>query len=179
MIQTNAFWEKYKDWFEEISVDSKTILLREGEIPKKVFFVKKGCLRLGFNNNGKDITFQFFFENEQVASIESLTKGTPSELYIESIEPTVLYVLKKKDFEKIIKETPEMKDVMIEILSRRFAHYSRLFLSYIKNTPKERYLELIEKEPRIIQRVPQHYIASYLGITPVSLSRIRKKLTAK
>lgn len=172
-------WEIYKDCFKEISVNSKTILLKEGEIPKNIFFVKKGCLRLGFNKNGKDVTFQFFFENEPVASIESLKKGAPSHCFIESIEPTELYVLKKKDFERIVAEVPQMKEAMFDLIYKRFSHYSRLFLSYIKNTPKERYIELLQTEPRLIQRVPQHYIASYLGITPVSLSRIRKKVSVK
>jgi CRP-like cAMP-binding protein len=169
-------WEIYKDCFKEITVSSKTVLLKEGEVPKNIFFVKKGCLRLAFNKNGKDVTFQFFFENEPVASIESLKKGAPSPCYIESIEPAELYVLKKKDFERIVAEVPQIKEAMFDLIYRRFGHYSKLFLSYIKNTPKERYIELLQTEPRLIQRVPQHYIASYLGITPVSLSRIRKKV---
>lgn len=169
-------WEIYKHCFTEKSVESKTVLLREGEIPNKFFFIKKGCLRLGLNNKGKDLTVQFFFENEPVASIESLKKGVPSPFYIESIEPTELYILKKKDFERILIEIPELKEGMQELLFKRLGFYSRLFLSFIKDTPKERYTELLKNSPHIIQRVPQHYIASYLGITPVSLSRIRKKI---
>jgi CRP-like cAMP-binding protein len=172
-------WEIYKDCFKEISVDSKTILLREGEISKKLFVIKKGGLRMGFNNNGKDVTFQFFFENEPVASIDSFKKGTPSPCYIESIEPADLFVLKKEDYERMLKEIPMLREAVSELVFRRFEHYSKLFLSYIKNTPKGRYIELLENEPSLVQRVPQHYIASYLGITPVSLSRIRKKVAGK
>ena len=172
-------WEIYKEFFKEASIDAKTVLLREGETPKNVYLVRKGCLRLGFTAKGKDFTFQFFFENEPVASIESLMKNEPSPFFIESIEPSELYILKKENFERIKSEVPEMKEAMHRLFERRLSHYSKLFLSFIKNTPLERYKELVQNEPRIIQRVPQHYIASYLGITPVSLSRIRKKVLVK
>ena len=139
---------------EVLSIPSKTMLLEEGKIADKLYFIRKGCLRLFFYNEGKDITFQFFFEGDFVASFDSLYKGTPSLFSLESIEPSEVYE------EKIIE---------------RFSFYQHLFLSRIKNTPQQRYEELLKEYPNIIQRVPQHYIASYLGITPVSLSRIRNR----
>lgn len=171
-------WDKIKSCIKEIEVDSKTTLLCEGEISNKMYFIKKGCLRLAYNHKGKDITFQFFFENEAVSSFESFRTGQPSQFSIESIEPSTLLVLRKKDFENLTQEFPEMKSMMQEIMIMRLSRYTKLFLSFIKDTPKERYIELLNNNPQIIQRVPQHYIASYLGITPVSLSRIRKKLSA-
>jgi CRP-like cAMP-binding protein len=176
-VQVRRLFEKYGELFKEIEVDAKTVLLREGEIAKKIFFVKKGCLRIYTNYDGKEITFQFFFENEAVASIESLRQNKPSSLSIEAIERSTLLVMSKKNFVSVINEVPQAKDFMLEIAFRRFAHYSNLFLSFLKNNPAERYKELLKNEPRIIQRVPQHYIASYLGITPVSLSRIRNKIS--
>lgn len=169
-------WDRYKKFIKEINVDSKIILLREGEIATKIFFIKKGCLRLAFNKNGKDITFQFFFENQAVSSFESFSTNQPSQFSLETIEPSTLYVLHKNDLEKMIKDFPEIKLFMQEIMLSRFPRYAKLFLSFIKDTPMQRYLELLKNEPQIIQRVPQHYIASYLGITPVSLSRIRKRV---
>jgi CRP-like cAMP-binding protein len=169
--------EKYPELFKETKVKSKTVLLKEGEIARKVFIVKKGCLRMWLNHEGKEITFQFFFENEMVASIESLRANKPSMLYIETLEPSTLFVLTKSNFKRLFYEAPELKDFMMEMSFRRFAHYSKLYLSFLKNNPVERYKELLRNEPRIVQRIPQHYIASYLGITPVSLSRIRNKIS--
>lgn len=160
----------------EVHVRAKTILLKEGEIPRKVFFVKKGCLRASLNSRGKEITFQFFFENDVVASIESFRANRPSPFSIHSIEPSTLLVLQKEGFDILMRELPEFKDILFEIAIRRFSQYSRLFLSYLRNPPRQRYLELLNEEPHIIKRIPQHYIASYLGITPVSLSRIRKRI---
>lgn len=163
---------KYKDLFKEICVESKTILIKEGEISKNIYFVKNGCLRLWFNNQGKDITFQFFFENQAVSC---LLGRKPSMFTLESIEPSTIAILKKNDFESLLNEIPELKDGFLEVVLQRLENYSNLFLSRIKDNPQKRYIELIKDNPQILQRVPQHYIASYLGITPVSLSRIRNR----
>ena len=151
---------------EVLSIPSKTMLLEEGKIADKLYFIRKGCLRLFFYNEGKDITFQFFFEGDFVASFDSLYKGAP---------PSEVLFIKKKDFYSEIENNSSLRKLYEEKIIERFSFYQRLFLSRIKNTPQQRYEELLKEYPNIIQRVPQHYIASYLGITPVSLSRIRNR----
>lgn len=85
----------------EISfIPSKTMLLEEGKVADRLYFIRKGCLRLFFYNEGKDITFQFFFEGDFVASFDSLYKGTPSLFSLESIEPSEVLFIKKEDFYK-------------------------------------------------------------------------------
>ena len=175
-ISTLINWDKYKHLWKRLSVPAKTILLKEGELSKRAYWIEKGCLRLWFNNNGKDITFQFFFENEGVSSIESFSKNLPSLFYLESIEPSLLYYIEKKDFEMLINKIPDFKNILFETILDRQIYYMEQFLSLIKDKPKDRYLKLLKEKPHIIQRIPQHYIASYLGITSVSLSRIRNKI---
>lgn len=160
---------------ECLSVPSKTILLEEGKVADKLYLVRKGCLRLFFYSEGKDITFQFFFEGNFVASFDSLYKRTPSLFYLESIEPAELTAIRREDFYNLIDNDSSLRQLYEEKLIDRFHVYQQLFLSRIKNTPQQRYEELLKEYPDIIQRVPQHYIASYLGITPVSLSRIRNR----
>jgi len=168
-------WENIRHLFSEAGFPAKTILLKEGEIAGHIYFIKKGCLRLWFNDDGKDITFQFFFENRAVASIESFLKNAPSRFNLETIEPTSVLILPKESFNILMEEITELREGFQEIMMQRLENYTRLFLSRIKDNPQKRYLDLIENNPQIVQRVPQHYIASYLGITPVSLSRIRNK----
>ena len=158
---------------ETFPIPPKTILLEEGKIADRIYLVRKGCLRLFFYSEGKDITFQFFFEGDFVASFDSLYKGTPSLFSLESIEPSEVLYIKKRDFYDKIESNPSLRKLYEEKIIERFSFYQHLFLSRIKNTPQQRYEELLREYPNIIQRVPQHYIASYLGITPVSLSRIR------
>lgn len=174
-----AHWKDYVSCFKRMEVPAKTVLLKEGEISKKMFLIEKGCIRVWFNNNGKDLTFQFFFENSTVASLESFRKKAPSQVTVETIEPSVLWWIHKTDVDRIIAEIsdmPKLRDQFINALFERTFDYMKHFFSFIKDTPAQRYLNLIEERHQIVQRVPQHYIASYLGITTVHLSRIKNKL---
>lgn len=168
-------WEKLNYFFKRLEVPAKTILLQEGEISKTMFFVEKGCLRTWVNNDGKEITTQFFFEGDKVSSIESFRANQPSLYSIESLEACILLTITQKDFLDALENSPEIKEEIQEHLFKRLLQSQKTFYSYLKNSPQQRYRELIEEYPHIIQRVPQHYIASYLGITSVSLSRIRNR----
>lgn len=169
-------WEFFKHRFKRKEVPAKTMLLQEGQISGTMFFIEKGCLRTWINNDGKEITTQFFFEGESVSSIESFRTNQPSLYSIESIEPSILQTLSQKDFHNILESSPELKMKLEDHLFRRLFQSQQLLYSFLKNNPQKRYEELIENHPHIVQRVPQHYIASYLGITSVSLSRIRTRL---
>jgi CRP-like cAMP-binding protein len=168
-------WDQFQDLFNVKQITSKTVLLHEGDISKHVHFIKKGCLREWFNKDGKEITFQFFFEGQAVASIDSFLNQQPSVYTIESIEPSSIVTFSKDQIEEIFQLFPEFKEGFQELMYKRFRNYANLFLSRIKDSPRERYEDLILNHPEIIKRVPQHYIASYLGITPISLSRIRNR----
>jgi CRP-like cAMP-binding protein len=173
--QLNAEWEKFRHFFTREEVPAKTILLKEGQTSEKMFYIEKGCIRLSFNKDGKDITFQFFFEGEGVSSAESFRNDEPSLFSIETIEPCILHILNKKDYFSMIESSSLIKQELEQQTFQRLMYYQKLFLSRIKNSPEERYNELLRQSPHILQRVPQHYIASFLGITSVSLSRIRNR----
>jgi CRP-like cAMP-binding protein len=169
-------WEQYEHLYEELTVPARTILLEEGKVSRYGYYIVEGAVRLWFNNKGKETTFQFFFEGEGVSSIESFRTGQPGLFTIETITAAKLLRISKDDFEFIVNNVPGLKDEMEAVMFRRMLHYSKMFLSQIKDTPQERYEALIAERPHILQRVPLQYIASYLGITPVSLSRIRNRL---
>jgi CRP-like cAMP-binding protein len=178
----NLYWEKYSALQKRVEYPARTILLHEGKTAQNYYFVEQGCLRLCFDNNGKDTTVQFFFENEGVASLESFQKNIPSAFTIETIEPSIIQILPKAIFKDMLKEldqNPDFLKALMEISFERQRHYMNEFLSRIRDTPIQRYLNLIKERPHIVKRVPQHYIASYLGITSVHLSRIKHQLTRK
>ncbi|WP_411822472.1 Crp/Fnr family transcriptional regulator [Leptospira sp. 'Mane'] len=173
-LETN--WNEYKHIFQEKQVPAKTILLRQGEVSNYIYLIDKGALRLGFNDKDKDVTFQFFFEGKGVASMESFQSKEPSMFFLESIEPSKLYIIHREDALALYLKHKEFQVFIIDFLLSRVANYTRLFLSRIKDSPEQRYIDLIKNEPGIVSRIPQHYIASYLGITAVSLSRIRNRV---
>lgn len=171
----NAGSSQFPELFIEREISPKTILLNAGEVSDHIHYIKTGCLRQWFNKDGKDITLQFFFEGHAVASIDSFMNNQPGLFTIESIEPSTVVSISRATYEKLNQFYPEFKEKIQELMFLRFRNYAQLFLSRIKDSPRERYEDLIVNHPEIIKRIPQHYIASYLGITPVSLSRIRNR----
>ncbi|HWB27304.1 MAG TPA: Crp/Fnr family transcriptional regulator [Chitinophagaceae bacterium] len=179
LLPGEVAWEKYAHCFIRMEAPAKTILLKEGEVSKKAYMIEQGCVRAWFNNAGKDVTAQFFFENSTVSSLESFKKNIPSLVTIETLEPCILWYVHKPDFEKIIDEignVPALRKGFMDVVFNRTFHYMKHFLSFIKDSPKQRYLNLVNENPQIILRVPQHYIASYLGISSVHLSRIKNAI---
>lgn len=170
---------KFISSFQRMEVPAKTLLLREGEISCNAYYIEKGMARAWYNNDGKDVTFQFFLENTMFSSLESFKKGLPSMVSFETIEPCILYKINRSDVEAFLEEVyenPELRNLFMDALFERIFDYMKHFFSFIKDTPQQRYLNLVRQKPEIIKRVPQHYIASYLGITTVHLSRIKSKI---
>ena len=177
--QLILYWDKYLKFQKRIEVPAKTVLLEEGKISGHYIFVEKGCIRAAFNNNGNDKTVQFFFENEGLTSFESFLKNTPSLFTLETIEPSIIYLLPKIHVNNLMDELsrePGFLNMFLEISAERQLHYMHEFVSFIRDTPEQRYRNLLKERPHIVKRVPQHYIASYLGITRVHLSRIKSAL---
>ncbi|MGY4538633.1 CRP-like cAMP-binding protein [Mucilaginibacter sp. UYNi724] len=177
--QLNPFWDKYLEYQTRMDVPAKTVLLQEGKVSGNYIFIEKGSVRAFFNNNGDDKTVQFFFENEGLTSFDSFTNNVPSLITIETIEPSVVYLLPKKHVLQLVNELtrePEFVQLMLRMFAQRQLHYMEEFFSFIRDTPEQRYLNLLTKRPHIIQRIPQHYIASYLGVSTVHLSRIKSKI---
>jgi CRP-like cAMP-binding protein len=160
---------------ESTKVPRRTLLLREGEISRHIFLLEEGIARMWFNKDGKDITFQFFFAGSGMSSIESLLENKPSSFNIETINPCIIKKIKREDFLAATASSTTFDKFLIQAITKRLLDYQQLFLSRIKDNPQKRYELLMKEHPEILLNIPQHYIASYLGITSVSLSRIRNR----
>lgn len=177
--QLNPFLDKYLQYQQRLEVPAKTVLLEEGKISGQYIFIEKGCVRTFFNNNGDEKTVQFFFENEGLTSLESFINNAPSQFTIETIESSVVYLLPKQYVTQLMDDLshePDFLQMMLLASGGRLTHYINEFVSFIRDTPEQRYQKLLSERPHIVQRVPQHYIASYLGVSTVHLSRIKGKL---
>lgn len=142
----------------------------------EIFIVIQGALRLWHNSDGKDITLQFFFENQLVSSFESFYLGQLSGFSIESFEDTQVLLLSKTAFDQIRRKYPAIQPAITRLVCERFIVYRNIFFDQLQYSPVERYQQLAADDPEILTRVPLHLVASYLGMTPVSLSRIRTRL---
>lgn len=167
--------EKIKRIFTRDEFPAKTLLVNEGAIANSIYYIESGAARVWFNHDGKEITVQFLFEGGFIASIESIISNEKSWYSIETIEPVIVYSITTDSFKQKMEELPHVREFYYQYIQQSLLSYQRRMVSQIKNTPEERYKELLNEFPEIIRRVPQHYIASYLGITSVSLSRIRNR----
>ncbi|MFT3704324.1 MAG: Crp/Fnr family transcriptional regulator [Agriterribacter sp.] len=176
MNPSPQFIQQIKNAFLREEFPAKALLIKEGALAKKIFFIDKGCVRTWFNDeDGREITLQFLFEESFLSSLETIISNAPSWYSIETLEPAIAYTLTIEEFKKIRNDHKEVQEFYYGYIEKRLLHYQKLFVSRIRDSPEERYRALLSQHPEIIQRVPQHYIASFLGITSVSLSRIRNR----
>ncbi|AVW91101.1 Crp/Fnr family transcriptional regulator [Celeribacter baekdonensis] len=164
------------DFPDHRDLQRRQTLLLQGDVSRHAYYIESGCLRLCYNDDGNDITVQFFQPGEIVASLESFLKGEPSRFGIEAIVPSSVRVIDKVRFEEHMNASGSLRDFLFEALLTRLSDYQTLFLNRIMESPEKRYRHLLAQNPALFEIVPQHYIASFLGVTPVSLSRIRKKV---
>jgi CRP-like cAMP-binding protein len=143
-------------------------------------YVVKGALRSFLvDNDGKDHTVQIAVEDWFISDFYSYITQTPATLYVEALEDSLLFQMKYDDIEKLCSRSHHLSEYFRITTERAFANSRRRALSNLSKTAEERYLEFLERYPGVVQRVPQKIIASYLGISPEFLSKIRSQLTPK
>lgn len=158
----------------------RTFLLTQGEVCKFEAYIVKGCVKKYYiDNNGDEVILQFAVEDWWISDVGSFTEQTPSNLFIETLEDSEILTIDYESKELLYQEIPRLERVFRLMLQRAYAVLENRFYATITNTAEERYLEFIKRYPSIPQRVPQQQIASYLGITPESLSRIKSNLYKK
>ncbi len=153
-----------------------TVLLREGEKIDKAYFILRGCIRSYILKNGEDKTIGFYIEEEAVLPM-GYGRSAVSEQYLECLEDTTAVAATSDQEEKMLSEYPQLKSVCLAMSEIMAEKLQESLARYRTSTPEERYRDLIEKRPDLLQRIPQYQIASYLGVKPESLSRIRKRLS--
>ena len=155
-------------------------LLKQGDICQHTFFVEKGLLRyFSIDKKGKENVLQFAPENWFITDRESVYFNQPSKYYIDALEDTEVLVLEKNFVEKISEQNNSFAEFNNQLLHNHIRSLQKRIELLLSATAEERYLDFIKVYPNLLLRVPQTLIASYLGITPESLSRVRKELATK
>ena len=160
------------------SVKKGTVLLKEGQKSKDCYFILKGCLRKYYIIDDEEKTTAFYTEMDALTPHCVINKA-PSEYFISCVEDSILTV-SNSDMEVAINSKFPKFEIMCRMLSEELLAKQQIdFDEFKTSSPEQRYLNLIQKRPNLIQRVPQHQLASYLGIQPQSLSRLRARILEK
>ncbi|RYU97636.1 Crp/Fnr family transcriptional regulator [Emticicia agri] len=185
---------KYMDKFDSLSKQEKqditdnllvqtfkkhTILLHEGEIANKCYFILQGCVRQYYLTDGEEKTTAFFTEEQAVVTFSSYSQQIPANHYWVCEEDTTALVGHLDKEQEMYQKFPKLTAITREIMEQDYGKTQEAFATFIASSAEERYLLLLKNRPDLLQRVPQHQIASYLGIKPESLSRIRKRMSLK
>jgi CRP-like cAMP-binding protein len=155
------------------------ILLREGQVSRDSYFVIEGCVRKYYIIDGDERTTEFYVEDESVASLQSYQNKTPANHYFECVEDCRLAVLNYEKEQELFKRVPKYEALCRMSMENDFGEQQEALAKFITSSPEERYKNLLETRPDLLQRVPQYHLASYLGVKPESLSRIRKRIANK
>lgn len=154
-------------------------LVKEGQFTNDTYFILDGCVRKFNSLDGNDITTDFYTEEQWIISLENFEGKTVSKYNLVCMEDTTVVIGNEQKAQELFKQFPRFETISRQIMETVFMIQQNLMTSYITDKPEKRYLRLLETRPDIFQRVPQYDIASYIGVKPESLSRIRKKLQKK
>ncbi|HEX8376346.1 MAG TPA: Crp/Fnr family transcriptional regulator [Pedobacter sp.] len=155
-----------------------TVLLEAGKPSNECYFVIKGCVRSYCFKDGEEKTTEFYTE-EQAITVSVYGKNKPSDFYLECIEDAIVGVGNPELEDEMYRKFPELESLNRVLGEAIMAKYTEAFAEFKMASPMERYLNFLKTRPDLNQRVPQHQIASYLGMKPESLSRIRKRMIMK
>ena len=159
--------------------EKETFLIREGQISRNAYYVIKGLVREYKLINGEEKTTEFYVEGQPVINFDSIANQTPSTLNFVCAEETIVAVLNTKKEEELYAKYPRFETFCRTGMEKMMGIKQIKLTEFITLKPEKRYQKLQSERPELLNRVPQYQIASYLGITPEALSRIRNRLAHK
>ncbi|GAC1423918.1 MAG: Crp/Fnr family transcriptional regulator [Flavisolibacter sp.] len=161
--------------FKSKVVKKNHYLLKIGDTCKDLVFIQKGCLRLYYMKDEIEVSVWFAFPGSSAIEIYSFISGNPTNYFLQAIEDSEVLYLPKKELNKLYQCQPKMQEMMRNFWEDVVLHLINRFTALQKDSAEKRYLDLLET-PAYLAAIPQKYLASFIGVTPTSLSRIRKQI---
>lgn len=153
-----------------------TVLLKQGDVPTKCYFILKGCVREYSIEDGRETTSNFFTEEQAIAIFNHHKPDKSSDYTFTCVEDSVMVVGDLNTEQDMYNKHPQLETMTRRMIEESFSKVQEEFSAFIASSPEKRFKTLLLKRPSLIDRVPQHQLASYLGMTPESLSRIKKRI---
>ena len=170
-------WIYFSSKLERVTFSKKEIILSKNQTENYLSFVESGILRMFVPKPENDITFGFVFKNSFISAYDSFLTQAPCEYSIEALSPTIIWRLTFNDLNDIYQKTSIGNEIGRKCAENLFLIKSKRELSLLTHSAEERYLNLFCERPELIKQIPLKYIASYIGVTPQALSRIRKRIS--
>lgn len=164
---------------EKKTYSKNDLIFTEGKISDEIYFVTKGCVRLFYTVDGNDKTAFFYTEGQFICAGESFTFNIPAKENYQAVEQTEIYVFTKSEIERLLKQAPKLEVIARIATENELITCQKVIASFVTKSAEERYLDLIHTQKELFQRVPQQYIASFLGVSPETLSRIKARVLKK
>lgn len=174
---TNEELEIILSFFKPLKQKKNDILLSQGQISQRTFFVVKGCLRIFFvNPDGKDSTRYIAFENQLATALVSFITGQPSTEYIQAIENSELLYIEHDDFRNLMEKIPKWRQFYSIYLEKAYVNNTNRLMSFTTLDALERYNQLLKINPKVVKRLPNKIVASYINVSQETLSRLKSRL---
>jgi len=173
----DADWDYFSSKLQKERLSKGSTLIKIGEVENHLSFISKGIVRLYIPREDNDLTFGFLFDNEFVTAYDSFLTQSPCDYQIDTLTETTLWKISFQDLQEVYKKTESGNLIGRKMAENMYLIKSRRELSLLSKTSEERYLDLFSERPKLLKLIPLKYIASYIGVTPQALSRIRKRIT--
>ena len=187
MNELIAFFKQYVEFTDSelafikgntkiIDIPKNELILKEGDVSTAFYFIIKGCVRMYYLNDGEEKTAYFYMENDFVSSYQSFTKQLPAKHNLATVEDSQLVVFDLESVMKFTSYSSKFEFLARVIMEDELAVYQDIISAFVTQNAEQRYLDLLQHKPQLIQRIPQHQIATFLGVTAETLSRIRSRM---
>ena len=177
MVQEESFEDKLKSAFEKVAVpkilSKGEFLIREGEVERNIYLVESGALRVFYLTELEEMTIRLGYKGSMITSLSSFIKGTPSEFYIDALRKTTLKVISREALMELVNKDGESMRQYTRLLESLITQQIEREIDLLITSPTERLNRVLQRSPNLFQEIPLKYIASYLRMTPETLSRIR------
>ncbi len=158
------------------TVEKNELIIREGDLATRIYFLVSGCVRLFYNVNGIEKTAFFYTEGQFICAGESYTYHVPAKENYQAVEQSQLAYFPEENIEQLLKESSKFELLARIATENELINCQHIIASFVTKSAEERYSDLLENRSDLFLRVPQQYIASFLGVSPETLSRIKKRV---